>query len=170
MAHPKHADVRARFHRRCGYCAVSEEDTGGELTVDHYTPAVAGGDDSDENLVYSCYRCNQFKADFHPTDMDRARGHYVLHPMRDDFTRHVRLNENSGHIEAISETGRFHIALLHLNRASLVAHRLRNRHWDLLSARKQLLEDEIRELRAIIAAQERYISKLKQLLFDTDRS
>jgi hypothetical protein len=26
-----------------------------------------GGDDGDDNLVYACFRCNLFKADFHPT-------------------------------------------------------------------------------------------------------
>jgi hypothetical protein len=31
---------------------VSETDAGGELTVDHYDPVSAGGDDSPENLIY----------------------------------------------------------------------------------------------------------------------
>ena len=76
MAHARHAQVRDRYRARCGYCSVCEEDVGGELTVDHYTPVVAGGDDGDDNLVYACFRCNLFKADFHPTDADRARGQF----------------------------------------------------------------------------------------------
>ncbi len=53
MAHPRHAQVRARYQNCCGYCGVSEEDTGGELCVDHYIPVTAGGGDEDDNLVYA---------------------------------------------------------------------------------------------------------------------
>jgi hypothetical protein len=41
VAHAKHADVRARYGGRCGYRGVSDEDAGGEFTVDHYTPTIA---------------------------------------------------------------------------------------------------------------------------------
>ncbi|MFM9962651.1 MAG: hypothetical protein ACKV2Q_15680 [Planctomycetaceae bacterium] len=67
----------------------------------------------------------------------------------------------------LTETGRFHIVLLHLNRPALVAYRLRNSYQELLRARNELLEAEIAELHAIIGAQERYIAHLKQLV-DTD--
>jgi hypothetical protein len=106
---------------------VGEQDVGGEMTVDHYLPVSAGGDDSDENLVYACFRCNLFKADFHPTDADRAKGHVVLHPLRDDIQEHLRLDQNTGRLEALTETGRFNILLLHLNRPALVTYRLRLR-------------------------------------------
>jgi len=67
-------------------------------------------------------------------------------------------------LESLSETGRFHVALLHLNRKSLVMLRIRQRHQELLRARHNLLEAEIKELRAIILAQEKYIIHLKSLL------
>ncbi|HUG69228.1 MAG TPA: hypothetical protein VMM76_15865 [Pirellulaceae bacterium] len=41
MAHAKHDDVRARYGGRHGYCGVSDEDAGGEFTVDHHTPTIA---------------------------------------------------------------------------------------------------------------------------------
>ena len=63
-----------RWGARCGYCGVAEEDVGGDLTVDHYVPAAAGGDDSDANLVYACFRCNLFKGDFCPTPEDARTG------------------------------------------------------------------------------------------------
>lgn len=56
MAHPKNLEVRQRYEGRCGYCGVSEGETGGELTVDHFRPLCAGGDDTDDNLVYCCFR------------------------------------------------------------------------------------------------------------------
>jgi hypothetical protein len=58
MAHPRHQVVRERYRRCCGYCQVSEIETGGELTIDHFQPVTAGGDDSDDNLVYACFRDN----------------------------------------------------------------------------------------------------------------
>lgn len=164
MAHPKHDKVRGRFNRCCGYCGVREEDAGGEFTVDHYLPISAGGDDRDDNLVYSCFRCNLYKADFSPSDEDLAGGRVLLHPSRDDPSQHLRLDQTNGQLEALSETGRFHIALLHLNRPALVAHRLRQRRAELRAARQQLLETENQELRAIIAAQQKYIAHLRQLL------
>jgi hypothetical protein len=142
---------------------VGEEDTGGELTVDHYVPVVAGGADDDDNLVYACFRCNLYKADFHPTDADRAQGHFILHPLRDDLQQHLRLDQSSGRLEPVTETGRFHILLLPLNRLALLAYRLRQRRAELMAARNELLEDENRELRAIIQAQESYINRLKKL-------
>jgi len=106
---------------------VHEEDAGGELTVDHYIPLVAGGDDGDENLVYACFRCNLFKGDFYPTDADRAKGHFILHPF------------------AIISSSTF--------------------DWtNMLAARQELLEVEIRELKNIIHSQERYIARLKELV------
>jgi len=163
-AHPKHDEVRGRYGGCCGYCGVSEEDAGGEFTVDHFIPISDGGDDSDDNLVYCCFRCNLYKSSFSPTDADRAAGHVVLHPLRDDATEHLRLNESTGLLEALTETGHFHITLLHLNRPALVAHRLRRRRAELREARQQLLKAENSELRAIIAAQQEYISRVRQLL------
>jgi HNH endonuclease len=167
VSHPKHNEVRTRFHARCGYCGVREDDVGGELTVDHFVPVSAGGDDSDDNLVYACFRCNLFKSDFSPTDKDRSNGHVLLHPLRDNLAAHVRLDETTGRVEPLSETGRFQIALLHLNRPALIRLRLRQRHQALLQARRTLLEAEIKELRAIITAQEKYITYLKSL-FDLE--
>jgi hypothetical protein len=91
--------------------------------VDHYVPVSAGGDDSDDNLVYCCVRCNLYKADFTPAARQTAAGLRVLHPLRDRVQDHFKLDEAAGLLVPITETGRFHIALLHLNRPALVAHR-----------------------------------------------
>lgn len=164
MAHPKHADVRDRYHRCCGYCGVGEDDAGCELTVDHFVPLAAGGGDDDENLVYACFRCNLFKADFFPSDADRLSGNVLLHPLRDVLSAHFQLEEESGRLEALTDTGRFHVHLLRLNRPGLVSMRLRKLFQSLLAARQILLESEVRELRTIIGAQERYIEHLESLV------
>lgn len=56
--------VRQRANFACEFCGVTETDTGGELTVDHFCPQTKGGTDDPDNLLYSCHRCNQYKADY----------------------------------------------------------------------------------------------------------
>jgi hypothetical protein len=164
MAHPKHNQVRLRYRYCCGYCAVSEIDVGGELTVDHHRPLAANGDDSDDNLVYACNRCNQYKGDFFPNDDDLRHGRRVLHPLQDDIAAHIQENQRTRQLEPLTETGHFHIALLQLNRPALVEHRLQQRLVALMAEKQSLLEAENRQLRAIIAALEEYIAHLRQLL------
>jgi hypothetical protein len=164
VAHPKHEQVRQRFEGACGYCGVKEVDVGGQLVIDHYLPIAAGGTDDDENLVYCCFRCNLYKGDFAPDPSDLVAKRAVLHPLKDSFDEHLWGNESTGILSPLTETGRFHQCLLHLNRPELVAYRLRRRALELGQARQQLLESEISELRAIIAAQERYLEHLRKLL------
>ena len=142
MAHLEHNDVRIAYEGCCGYCGVQEEDTGGEFTVDHFMPTSQGGDDTDENLVYCCFRCNLYKADFYPTEIDRSNRHELIHPHQPDAAIHIRMKYQEGRLDPLTETGRFHIALLHLNRPALVSYRLQKRLIELREARRLLLEDE----------------------------
>jgi hypothetical protein len=132
VAHADLERVRQRYGHRCGYCGVSEVDTGGTLTVDHYQPIAAGGEENEENLVYACFKCNQFKADFSPNAEDLARERRVLHPLYDDLAAYIRENRHSGELEPLNETGRFHIALLQLNRPPSLSIDFEE-HWASLS-------------------------------------
>ncbi len=163
MAHPRHQWVRQRYGYRCGYCGVSETDVGGELTVDHFQPVSAGGDDSDDNLVHACPRCNQYKSDFHPSADDLANGRRLLHPLRDDLTAHIRRNEQNGMLEPLTQTGRFHITVLQLNRPALVAHRREERIRALMTSTLELLMAENRQLHETVALRDLYIAHLRQL-------
>ena len=91
---------------------------------------------------------------------------FVLHPLRDNLQEHLRLDQSAGRLEPVTETGRFHTVLLHLNRPALIAYRMRQRRVELLAARKELLEEENRELRSIVQAQEKYIARLVDLMGD----
>ena len=164
MAHPQHEEVRERFTHCCGYCGVSEADAAGELTVDHYRPVNAGGDEAADNLVYCCSRCNLFKGGFWPTPDDTAHGRRVLHPRLDDLNAHYRVNERTGEVEPLTDTGRFHVELLHLDRSALTAHRLQKRLNLLRAENQQLLEAENAQLRATIQAQEEYLRRLRRAL------
>lgn len=160
MAHPDHEKVRQRFGRCCGYCGVSEADIGGELTIDHYHPQSVGGDDSEDNLVYCCFRCNTYKGDFFPSSGDLTHGRRLLHPLRDPVTLHFRENEQTGHLEPLTDTGRFHLALLRLNRPQLVQRRLARRLRQLLSEAFQLLQTENDDLRLRVVLLESYLREL----------
>lgn len=164
MSHPKLALVRQRYDYACGYCGVTETTVGSELTIDHFQPRTADGGEDENNLVYACVKYNQYKGDFWPDDEDLALGRRVLHPMFDDLTAHVSENEQTGHVDALSETGRFHIALLRLNRPQLIEHRLLHRIQTLFREKQLLLERQNEELRKTIEAQERYIAMLEAQL------
>ncbi|MBI1831540.1 MAG: HNH endonuclease [Planctomycetes bacterium] len=162
MAHPRHEFVRARYAGRCGYCGVTEGEAGGELTVDHFRPESGGGDDSDDNLVYSCFRCNTYKADFTPTPDDLRQTFRILHPLLDDIAAHLRENSQTGAIEPLTETGRFHVALLRLNRPQLRELRLTRGLNRLLAESCKLLQEENEQLRAQIAILEEYLVQLRR--------
>ena len=70
MSHLLFEAIRERYRRSCGYCGVTETAVGAELTLDHYRPQAAGGGDEPGNLVYACIKCNQYKSDFWPDDVD----------------------------------------------------------------------------------------------------
>jgi hypothetical protein len=106
----------------------------------------------------------KFKADFYPRAEDIALGRRVLHPLKDNLSNHVRENLRTGELEPLTEYGRFHIALLRLNRPPLVHYRLRRRLLVLLGERLHFLEAEIIRLREICATQESYLAMLRELL------
>jgi hypothetical protein len=164
MAHPEHQSVRERYGYRCGYCGVSEIDTGGELTVDHYHPVSAGGDDSDENLVYGCIRCNLYKSDFVPSEAQKAAGKRVLHPLLDNVALHYRENISTGELEPLTETGKFHIELLNLNRVQLIAHRKEKWIRSFAESILQFAQAEATVDRTEIEALQRYVAYLEREL------
>jgi HNH endonuclease len=127
-------ELRARFRHSCGYCGTSEVDVGADLTVDHFHPQSRGGLDEAYNWVYCCHACNEFKADY----WDPGSRQRILHPLRDSIAEHITEGDD-GNLYARSETGAFHIQKLRLNRAGLVAQRLRRR----LSAIKGQIEAEV---------------------------
>jgi len=134
---------------------------GGELTLDHYRPRAAGGSDDQDNLVYACVRCNQYKGDFWPNSIDLAHGRRVLHPGADDIASHVVTDEDTGYLHGLTPTGVFHIALLRLNRPQLVTHRLAQRLQRVFEEKIRLLEQQNAELQKTISAQESYQKLLK---------
>lgn len=124
--------VRRVYDFACGYCGVRETDTGSELELDHFKPRSASGGDEPENLVYCCTTCNRFKGDFWAASTDEKR---LLHPRQDDLTPHLR-QDSDGLLTGLTETGKFHLKRLRLNRPPLVA--LRRTRLENASLREEL--------------------------------
>jgi hypothetical protein len=132
--------LRRLYNFRCGYCGVSEIDSGAELTVDHFQPRSQGGTDAVGNLVYCCHACNEYKGNYYQPEASER----LLHPLRDILPEHI-LEQQDGTLYALTPTGAFHIAQLHLNRPALIAHRLveqqlRLARQELLTLRQRLAE------------------------------
>lgn len=134
--------ARVRYAGCCGYCGVHEDDAGATLTIDHYRPRLYDGGDDDENLVYSCVKCNSHKGTYwHEADPPNLR---LLHPLHDDITAHLKEDE-AGQLVGLTPQGIFFIQRLHLNRPQLVAYRLQRsmtqkRHEELDTLRQQMRE------------------------------
>ena len=112
------AVVRSRYVMRCGYCGVTETQTGATLTFDHFQPRDAGGTDDAGNLVYACHACNEYKGAYWSVDADTR----LLHPLDDDLTLHLH-EDSDGKLIGDTPLGTVYIERLRLNRAPLVAHR-----------------------------------------------
>lgn len=113
--------VRERAGFACEYCGVTEISTGAELTIDHYCPKAKGGTDEVENLVYCCYRCNQYKSDYWASEVAIPP---LWNPRTEPAERHF-LRLRDGRLSALTEVGNQTIQTLRLNRPLLVANRLR---------------------------------------------
>lgn len=155
--------IRQRYAYSCGYCGVRESDVGATLTVDHHHPIVHGGTNNDENLVYSCHRCNEHKGSYwHEAQIPYIR---LLHPLEDNLTLHLREQQNSQFIGKTPE-GRFYIQRLRLNRPQLIEHRHR-KHAD------QKMQNEIKALRQQIHDLQQELvqlnSSLREVLTEIDR-
>ena len=111
--------VRQRANFICEFCGVTEADTGGRLTIDHFRPRTKGEDDSLENLLYCCVRCNQYKQDYWSTSSGDPS---LWNPRLEPASRHF-LKLDDGTLYPLTPTGTFTLKRLRLNRSPLVAYR-----------------------------------------------
>ncbi len=132
--------VRRYANFACEFCGVTETDTGGELTIDHYQPKSKGGADSFDNLLYCCARCNQYKMDYWPVHPDNVS---LWNPRQERSSQHF-LELDDGTLHPLTAIGVFTLQRLRLNRPPLVAYRLRKhqreRELHLLARYRELVE------------------------------
>lgn len=159
--------VRERAAFACEYCGVTETDSGAELTVDHYYPQSLGGNDDQDNLLYSCSRCNQYKSDYWPESEDESP---LWNPRHDARNIHFLLLAD-GRLHPLTPIGQFTIQRLRLNRSPLVAHRLQKirqeeerrlleQHQEALSVSLQLH----RQRQRLLAEQQNLLEEQRSLI------
>jgi hypothetical protein len=162
--------VRLRAGFACEFCGVTETDAGGMLTVDHFQPSTQGGDNTPENLLYCCSRCNLYKADYWPAGPTEPS---LWHPQKTPFSAHFFELEN-GTLHPITGVGAFTLQRLRFNRPPLIAHRLRRRvqanealwlarYRDLVEVLNQLNRQQaalLEEQRALLEEQRELLRRL----------
>jgi hypothetical protein len=155
--------VRRRANFACEYCGVTETDSAGQLTVDHFRPRAREGTDELTNLLYCCYRCNLYKAGYWPA---QATDPALWNPRQESRETHL-LALADGSLYPITATGRFTLDRLRLNRPALVEYRRRKQSQneeavvlrqlqELLTSLKQLhdrLKEAVEERRALLREQ-----------------
>lgn len=155
--------VRQRANYACEFCGISETDTGGHLTVDHFQPQSKGGTDAVENLVYCCPRCNQYKLDYWPNGPTAPQ---LWNPRREPFTQHF-LEREDGTLQPLTSTGVFTLRRLRLNRPPLVAHRRRAQELQQLARYRdlaQLLERLLHQQVVLLEEQQNLLREQARLL------
>jgi len=159
--------VRRRARFACEYCGVTEQNAGGELTVDHFRPQSKAGSDELDNLIYACVRCNLYKGDFWVESSDALQ---LWNPRLEPFETHFWQTED-GLLFALTETGELNLKTLKLNRLQLVAYRqnqlLQTEERRLLRESEQSVQVLLRlndEQREIIKSQEKRLEEQKNLL------
>jgi hypothetical protein len=159
--------VRARAHFACEYCGVTETDTGGQLTMDHFQPRSRGGSNEFENVLYCCFRCNLYKAAYWPLKADDPP---LWNPRSEACELHLLVLPD-GRLYPISVSGEFTLTRLRLNRPALLASRLRRRlHLDeerLLARCRDALRalEELRKLElALLEAQRALLEEQRSWL------
>jgi hypothetical protein len=159
--------VRQRANYACEFCGVTEADTGGELTIDHFRPQAKGGDDGLANLLYCCARCNQYKLDYWPTQSAELP---LWNPRDEPASKHWLVLDD-GMLHPLTPIGTFTLRRLRLNRSPLVTYRLRHRqHAEelrLLTRYRevvQLLEQLHGELAIVMQEQSQLLEEQQALL------
>ena len=153
--------IRKKANYACEYCGISETDTGGELTIDHFQPISADGNDNEENLVYCCFRCNLYKGDYW------SENEQIFNPRKDKFDEHFWLSE-TGKLFGLSGIAEFTIKLLRLNRQPLIT----KRQQDFQKLEEhQILEQTNKALETLIrlSQQQRELLQKQQELLQEQR-
>ncbi len=114
--------VRQCANFACEYCGVTEIDSAGELTLDHFLPQSKDGADTLDNLLYCCPRCNQYKSDYQAKLNDPM----LWNPRAETIETHF-LELANGSLFPLTDIGTFTINRMRLNRVPLIANRLRRR-------------------------------------------
>ena len=112
-----YAGVAERAGHRCEYCHAPEAIFNLPFEVEHIVPASRGGPDDESNRALARRACNLYKSD-QQNGIDQTTREVVrlLHPRRDRWEEHFRVEAEDGVIQGLTPVGRVTIACLRMNR------------------------------------------------------
>lgn len=83
-------NILRRDNHKCQYCGSTES----PLTIDHVVPKARGGEETWENLITACIRCNNRKGDRTPEEAHLTARSTPRRPSHLLFLKHV-----AGHVD-----------------------------------------------------------------------
>ena len=86
-------NILKRDNNTCQYCGKSKS----EITIDHVLPKDKGGNDSWNNLVVACKRCNIIKRNYLLKDIDMKLIRKPFEPTKIIYLQNVGKNNKSWH-------------------------------------------------------------------------
>jgi len=106
----------------CEYCRVNEEDSSVSYHVEHIIAVSHSGQTVENNLAYSCARCNLYKSvNIAAADPDTGEPTFLFHPRRHTWDDHFQLEDAV--IQPITPEGRATVFVLRLNERARVMQR-----------------------------------------------
>lgn len=116
--------VEQRADYRCEYCHLPANVAFFPHEIDYIVAEKHGGLTSEDNLVYTCWRCNRHKGSdlgsFDPATGDFC---FLFHPRSQQWQQHFNIRDNV--IIGITPEGRTTAQLLKLNIDERIAERTR---------------------------------------------
>jgi hypothetical protein len=116
--------VEQRADYRCEYCHLPANVAFFPHEIDHIVAEKHGGLTSEDNLAYTCWRCNRHKGSdlgsFDPATGDFC---FLFHPRSQQWQQHFNIRDNV--IIGITPEGRTTAQLLKLNIDERIAERTR---------------------------------------------
>ena len=86
-------NILKRDNNICQYCGKNKS----EITIDHILPKDKGGNDSWNNLVVACKRCNMIKGNYLLKDIDMQLIRKPFEPTKIIYLQNVGKNNKSWH-------------------------------------------------------------------------
>ena len=86
-------NILKRDNNTCQYCGKNKS----EITIDHILPKDKGGNDTWNNLVVACKRCNMIKGNYLLKDIDMKLIRKPFEPTKIIYLQNVGKNNKSWH-------------------------------------------------------------------------
>ena len=86
-------NILKRDNNTCQYCGKNKS----EITIDHILPKDKGGNDSWNNLVVACKRCNMIKGNYLLKDIDMQLIRKPFEPTKIIYLQNIGKNNKSWH-------------------------------------------------------------------------